>query len=336
MVDLKKRIVVALAIMAVAIATVAFDAFCIEPYRLQVEEVEVAFADLPPALEGLRIAQISDTHIKKVRAYEHRVQGLLGQLQPDLLVVTGDLIEHAAAYDVWAKRVEQVGAFLRAISPAPYGTWATRGNTDISRYGGHSDLLVRQIRQGPVKLLINEHVKLDIRGGSLYLLGVDYAHLRKRFSADYVIRYEEGNKTLAACPCEGNAFAHYLPGAWPKEGGYEYSGRLRYTDPAGGIGITFGSRYPLGEDHFYRLRRYDKEPEWRLSTKGARLFSGSASSGIEPVPNRWYRFRVRWEVAGRRARNWIAWPTMTRWSRAHHWGPSGFGAWALAGSMPTN
>lgn len=243
---LKKRIGLGLAIVALLALSTAIDAFFVEPYRLQVQEVAVAIEGLPPALEGLRIAQISDTHIVRANRLTRRVQDELLYLDPDLIVITGDLIEHVAAYNLWAERAAEVGEFLRGLPTPRYGVWVTRGNTDISRYGGHSDLLVRQIATSGAVLLVNERVSLDIGGSELVLAGIDFAHLPEGFSADHVIVERDGSRVLAAPPCTGNAFTHYVAGPdWPADG-YEFIGRLSYTDAAGGIGLVLDSRYPWG------------------------------------------------------------------------------------------
>ena len=296
-----KRIVKALLIIAGLLAAIGIDAVCIEPYRLTVDEVTLSIPDLPPGLDGLRIAQISDTHIKALRPHERNVQAKLAELAPDLIVVTGDLIEHVASYDIWSERAEQVHTFLAGIG-APLGVWVVRGNTDYARYGGHSDLLVKRIRESGGYLLVNGHRELYIGGNVLYLAGADFASLPPGFSADHIIRTEGDGKVLAAEPCEGNAFTHYLPSAWPTSQVNEFSGRLKYDDPDGGTGVVFASRMPLGEDRFYRIRRLKDAPAWQLSAKGVGIESGETESQGQPKPNRWYSFRILWEMEGQRTR----------------------------------
>ncbi|NLS79233.1 MAG: metallophosphoesterase [Chloroflexi bacterium] len=299
---LNKRIHLGLAALALLALAVVVDAFWVEPYRLQVQEVAVAIEGLPPALAGLRIAQISDTHIVGANRLTRRVQDELHRLDPDLIVITGDLIEHVAAYNLWAERAAEVGEFLRGLPTPRYGTWITRGNTDISRYGGHSDLLIRQMASSEATLLINERVSLDIGGSTLVLAGVDFAHLPEGFSADHVVVEREGNRVVAAPPCTGNAFTHYVAGpGWPAEG-YEFTGRLSYTDAAGGIGLVLDSRYPWGEDHYQRLRAHREAPEWQVASKGVEVMAGTAGAGLEPQPGLWYRFRVRYQRQGELAR----------------------------------
>jgi predicted MPP superfamily phosphohydrolase len=279
-------------------------AFLIEPYQIQIQEIQVTWPELPalPApLQGLRIVQISDTHIRSFRPFERRIQEVIRALEPDLLLITGDLIEYAPAYDLWAARVREVGKFLEGLPQPRYGVWASLGNSDITRYGGHNDLLVRQVRQSGVNLLINEGEKLDITSASgeqasLYLLGVDFAHLLQGFAADARVAEFDGNRALALGKSTGNSFTHYLPGGeWLGWVGYEFSGRFYYADASGGLGILFGSRMPRGEDTFFRLRRYKDGPIWELGSRGVSSAQGATSSGLRTAPKTWYHFRARWE-----------------------------------------
>ena len=62
-----------------------------------VRRVDVPIADLPPALVGLRIVQISDLHIgPTIKApFVERVVARVKELQPDLIAFTGDLADGA-------------------------------------------------------------------------------------------------------------------------------------------------------------------------------------------------------------------------------------------------
>jgi hypothetical protein len=60
-----------------------------------IKETIVAVKDLPPGLEGFKIAQISDTHIDsawKLRQFGGIV-GSVNRAKPDLVLITGDLID---------------------------------------------------------------------------------------------------------------------------------------------------------------------------------------------------------------------------------------------------
>ncbi len=65
----------------------------------RVVEVEVPLRNLPPALHGFRIAQISDIHVGPTikRNYLERIVGRVNGLQADLVAITGDLVDGSVA-----------------------------------------------------------------------------------------------------------------------------------------------------------------------------------------------------------------------------------------------
>ncbi len=77
-----------------------------------------------------------------------------------------------------------------------------------------------------------------------------------------------------------------------------YSGRLRLTDDNGGIGVTFLSGFadsPTPAYDYHRLRRANFAPAARtfqLSPPAANGLTGDLDSGVDPVVNTWYRFRI--------------------------------------------
>lgn len=75
---------------------------------------------------------------------------------------------------------------------------------------------------------------------------------------------------------------------------YIYRGRMRISDPNGGIGITFLSRQPAGVGQYYAIRRDAEQPSFRLLAhpKGVQNVSGEVDSGVNPVSNVWYHFQI--------------------------------------------
>ncbi|MDQ3065645.1 MAG: hypothetical protein M3R12_00640, partial [Actinomycetota bacterium] len=64
---------------------------------LRTRVLEVPVAGLPPALEGLRIAHLSDFHLgppSRGAVAVRRATDWTRERQPDLVVVTGDLLSH--------------------------------------------------------------------------------------------------------------------------------------------------------------------------------------------------------------------------------------------------
>lgn len=80
---------------------------------------------LPPALSGLRIAHLSDVHLTGFieRSFYERIVELTNDAQPDLVLLSGDLIENTACWD-WIP--ETFGRFQ-----SRYGAYFVLGNHDV-------------------------------------------------------------------------------------------------------------------------------------------------------------------------------------------------------------
>ncbi len=98
----------------------------VEPTRLQIEQVEVHLDRLPRRLCGLRIGQISDTHLRNsprtVAMAARAVAETMAQ-RPDLVCITGDVGHRSWHVDVAAR--------LMAPLAAEHGVYAVLGNHDM-------------------------------------------------------------------------------------------------------------------------------------------------------------------------------------------------------------
>ncbi len=136
--------------------------------RPQVTEVAVPIRDLPPGLEGLRIAQISDIHVGPTikRGFVTGVVETVAGLQADLIVLTGDLPDGTVSV------LREDTAPLGDLS-APYGKYFVTGNHEY--YSGVLAWLEEVERLG-FRTLLNEHTLLTHSDETLLLAGVtDYS-----------------------------------------------------------------------------------------------------------------------------------------------------------------
>lgn len=120
-----------------------------------------------------------------------------------------------------------------------------------------------------------------------------------------VVEEGGGNSAFRTTSVERNLHSHFT-GALPSGSGYEFAGRMRMTTADAGIGVTFFSSFP-GDVRYYRLRRYF-DRDFRISPNGTGI-SGAVATGVVPVPNQWYRFKVQVQDVGSRteirAKVWI-------------------------------
>ncbi len=132
---------------------------------IQVRTVEVEFDELPPALDGYRIALLSDLHVglfsreSRLREIVQRVN----QAAPDMVVIAGDLVDDEP------RHVPKLARGLRGIR-ATDGVYAVLGNHEI--YAGAAFELVARRDELPFRLLINEGVRVERAGGGIALLGL--------------------------------------------------------------------------------------------------------------------------------------------------------------------
>jgi len=145
--------------------------FAAERLDYRVRRVEIPTANLPPALDGMTIVQLSDIHLSgsTSRTDVRRAVDMANALGADLAVVTGDFITGAA--DPLADCVDEIRQ-LRA----PLGIFGCNGNHEI--YAGAEDAAQELFARAGMKLLRYENVQLAFRGAYFNLLGVDYQRER--------------------------------------------------------------------------------------------------------------------------------------------------------------
>ena len=143
-------------------------------YDYAVEEVVVKIPGLPRALDGFSIAQISDVHVGVfVGDAELKIaEELLRQAKPDLIVLTGDLLDNDA------RLAGQLGRFVRRLPVlAREGVVAISGNHDF--FAGVEEMAAAITRAGG-RVLRNEAMVVGGAGAGFALLGVDDVWARRQ------------------------------------------------------------------------------------------------------------------------------------------------------------
>jgi uncharacterized protein len=145
--------------------------FAAERLNYQVRRVEIPMHNLPPALDGMKIVQLSDIHLSSYmsRSQVRRAVDMANGLGADLAVVTGDLITGAG--DSIADCVDEV----RRLH-APLGTWGCNGNHEI--YARVEDEAASLYAQAGMRLLRQENAQIIFNGAQFNLIGVDYQRER--------------------------------------------------------------------------------------------------------------------------------------------------------------
>lgn len=131
---------------------------------LEVNEYEIRSDRIPEAFSGFRIAQISDLHNAEFGECNEKLMKMLSQTQPDMIVLTGDLID---------SRRTDIGIALEfarnAVKIAP--VYYVSGNHE-ARISEYQDLKTG-LEEAGVIVLENEKVILEQEGERITLIGLE-------------------------------------------------------------------------------------------------------------------------------------------------------------------
>jgi predicted MPP superfamily phosphohydrolase len=157
----------------VAVAAIALVYAWFEAGWLRTRVLDVRIGGLPEALDGLRIAHLSDFHLgaplSRGRIATERAVRWATARAPDLVCVTGDLVSHPRGERRLRRLLEQLGR--------PY---TVLGNHDvaITRDPFSRAAELEDLREAV--LLRDEAVTIDVRGVSVQVVGVDPQSYRER------------------------------------------------------------------------------------------------------------------------------------------------------------
>ncbi|NLE75872.1 MAG: hypothetical protein GX605_03850 [Chloroflexi bacterium] len=298
--------VLALALLAAGV--VGLYAFAVEPLAIRVETVRMPVPNLPPELEGLRVVQLSDLHIIALGRREAKAEALVNGLAPDLVVVTGDLIEPTTDPVQRSARLEAALAFLERLE-SPGGVWAIRGNTDQGRYPDQTNAYLERVAQSSVHLLVDRWERLEIGGHSLYLVGAEFASVPPGWFARFPWSTWEDGPAAAALRGLYNSYTHYSARAAMGWHDYTVRGIMKRPNASAGMGVTVYSQLPDGPDRYYRLRTYEEQPTFHIAPHGAAITSGTVDTGVVAEPGKEFAFAL--QVETRPEGTWVrakAWP----------------------------
>ncbi len=151
------------AVLAVTLPALGFG-FASARGPATLEQVPIDIASLGSGLEGLRIVQLSDVHIGQTlgRRFLERTVARVNALDPDIVAITGDLIDG------------QVAALKDDLAPlaglkAKLGVFFVTGNHEYYHGGPAWEAEVRRLG---LTVLHNEHRVLERDGDRLVIAGV--------------------------------------------------------------------------------------------------------------------------------------------------------------------
>ena len=141
---------------------------------IEVNEWTIESADIPEQFGGFRIAQVSDLHNAEFGRDNERLLKLLRESEPDIIVITGDLIDSRNT------DLQIALAFAeKAVQIAP--CYYVSGNHE-SRISGWAALR-KGLSDAGVTVLEDRSVTLERSGGTLTLVGLADPDFRGPFVA---------------------------------------------------------------------------------------------------------------------------------------------------------
>lgn len=137
----------------------------LEDFRIR--DLDLELPDLPPALDGLSIAHVTDVHVGRFTrgAVLQRIVDATNQLNADVVAVTGDLINDS----------------LRAMPAAADLVRALRARRMVVMCEGNHDLIdnprefYRQAETAGLPLLRGETANFDVNGQKVQVLGYPWS-----------------------------------------------------------------------------------------------------------------------------------------------------------------
>jgi uncharacterized protein len=140
--------------------------------EFRVRRLVIPITDLPKELEGLTIAHVSDMHVGRFTSGRvlRKMVDAVNELQADLVLLTGDLINDALA-DL-ASALDHV----RALASRS-GLWVIEGNHDLIENGAE---FRRRMKVSGVPFLLDESGVIQVRDRLVQILGLSWTRGRGR------------------------------------------------------------------------------------------------------------------------------------------------------------
>lgn len=247
---IKKAIRVLIWLMIVFLIILGYARY-VEPFMLDVNEVTIASPRIAGDAENLKIVVFGDTHFGDYYSIDDfdKVIAAISKAEPDLVLFTGDLIDHYNAY------YEDDSVISRKLSKieAPLGKFAVFGNHD---YGGGAENKYQAIMEaGGFKVLKNEY--FGINDLDIGLIGID----------DVVIGYGEPSVASWGRPDYFNIVLAHEPDLMDEILDYNVDMMISGHTHGRQINLMYFDEYvlpPYGRKYIHGLYEMENERNSRL------------------------------------------------------------------------
>lgn len=169
----------------------------VEPFHPRLERADLPVPYLPAALDGLRIAHLSDFHVRGTAFAAERLRpavDLANRERPDLIALTGDYVNNFAGDP--ATRGPDMTNCARELGRlrGRLGVFAVFGNHDFQAPPRDNPDRAPWLRAGITPLLDETHV-LPINGARLVLVGLRSSLVRPVVPEQFFVTVPRGDDT---------------------------------------------------------------------------------------------------------------------------------------------
>lgn len=133
-----------------------------ENNTIETTSLTITSKQLPVAFDGYKIVQVADLHGKSFDSKQQKLIRQINQAEPDLIVMTGDLIDSR-------RNGEEAALILMKQLTAKYPVYFVTGNHEVRR----NLTLLPMLEEIGVQILRNTAVPVTYKGADITLLGID-------------------------------------------------------------------------------------------------------------------------------------------------------------------
>lgn len=156
--------------------------------RFRIRRFTITLPQLPPALDGLTIAHLSDTHVGRFTHGDvlQRIAAATNELDPDLVLFTGDLINDSL---FWLPKATEM---LQAIKKPVY---LCEGNHDLIDNKATFHRVLSET--SGVHLLVDKSITIPLRGEKVQIFGSRWSRVEDPAITKALLRKRDPSATFA-------------------------------------------------------------------------------------------------------------------------------------------